>query len=301
MTQKTLKIRIRMPAEGESGTAGHPHVPEHMPPPATTWHWPRIAGFGLLLAALIAVPVWLLLNSGGHVPDAQTPVPREESSGSKAAPPSAERTAAAPAPTAPSQSVVTAPMPDPWGAAAHGGDRPATPSTGQPEIREPISPAPVGAASVSPQPGKTDPAATLTTPDAAPVPEPDADPAVPETGPVPTAAPAPRHGGVARAQFTSGIHRREPVDRLGPTLSAAANRAGGVYYFTELHDMQGHTVFHRWELDGKKVAEVRFPVRGRRWRVYSSKVINHSLAGQWRVVVTDDRGRILHSDAIRVQ
>jgi len=96
-------------------------------------------------------------------------------------------------------------------------------------------------------------------------------------------------GTVARSTFTNGITDREPVD--------AINKLGSnnkkVYYFTELRDMAGQTVTHRWEHDGKIMAEVPFTVNGKRWRVFSSKNLEESWLGEWKVSVIDQSGGTL--------
>ncbi len=86
-------------------------------------------------------------------------------------------------------------------------------------------------------------------------------------------------GEVARGQFTSAIDQREPVDEI-TTLS---NNADKVYFFSELRDLQGQTVTHRWLFAGKVMAEVPFNVKGPRWRVNSSKTLLPGWIGDWTV------------------
>ncbi|MGE0080112.1 MAG: DUF2914 domain-containing protein [Thiohalomonadaceae bacterium] len=93
-------------------------------------------------------------------------------------------------------------------------------------------------------------------------------------------------GEVARAQFTSNVSEREPVDNL-TALPADASR---IYFFTELRDMEGQTVTHRWERDGQVMAEVPFNVGGARWRVWSSKNLDSGATGEWTVTVVDGAG-----------
>ncbi len=101
--------------------------------------------------------------------------------------------------------------------------------------------------------------------------------------------PASNPGSVARATFTSSIQEREPTDQL----STLTNDNDQIYYFTELRGMAGHSVTHRWEHDGKVVAEVPFDVGGDRWRVYSSKRLDPSWTGEWRASVIDATGTTL--------
>lgn len=107
-----------------------------------------------------------------------------------------------------------------------------------------------------------------------------------------TAAPAPVQGTVARAAITSAIEEREPVDNLANVTTDT----GKIYYFTELRDMEGQVVTHRWEHNGETMAEVEFDVGGPRWRVYSSKNLMPEWTGEWRVSVVDAAGNVVRAD-----
>jgi len=97
-------------------------------------------------------------------------------------------------------------------------------------------------------------------------------------------------GSVARAIFTSAIVDREPSDNL-VTVSNDITR---VFFFSDLRDLAGQIVTHRWEYNGKVMAEVTFKVgNGARWRVYSSKNLLPEWTGQWTVVVSNESGQPL--------
>ncbi|NOY73739.1 MAG: DUF2914 domain-containing protein [Gammaproteobacteria bacterium] len=93
-------------------------------------------------------------------------------------------------------------------------------------------------------------------------------------------------GQVPRAQFTSAIIDREPID----SVLMLKNDIGKIYYFSELVNLKGKQVIHRWEYKGKMMAEVKFTVTSNRWRAYSSKILSPQLTGEWSVVVTDETG-----------
>ena len=97
---------------------------------------------------------------------------------------------------------------------------------------------------------------------------------------------------VARSAFTRQIVEREPVERLD-TLFTDVTR---IFYFTELRNLQGDTVRHRWHYRDRVVAEIPFAVQGPRWRVWSSKRLTPERTGPWRVQVVDARGRVLQED-----
>ena len=98
-------------------------------------------------------------------------------------------------------------------------------------------------------------------------------------------------GHVGRAIFTTEIDDREPQN----TIRELPNSHRKIYYFTELRDMAGQTVTHRWTYKGKTMAKIRFKVRGSRWRVYSSKKLEPQQVGQWQASVVDSSGRTLSS------
>jgi len=93
-------------------------------------------------------------------------------------------------------------------------------------------------------------------------------------------------GFVARALFTTEVLDHEPVDNV-VSLSDSYDR---INFFTELRSMRGQTVIHRWEYDGKVVAEVKFEIKGDRWRVHSRKSLKPDQLGVWTVVITDGTG-----------
>ncbi len=90
-------------------------------------------------------------------------------------------------------------------------------------------------------------------------------------------------GKVSRSAFTSDVVNREPVD----DIVLLDNGATSIYFFTELKFLQGRTIVHRWEYNGKVQAEVSFKVGGPRWRVYSKKTLYPSQQGEWTVIVKD--------------
>ncbi len=102
-------------------------------------------------------------------------------------------------------------------------------------------------------------------------------------------------GHVGRSTFTTAIKNREPRDNV----TVLPNDHQKVFYFTELRNMTGQTVRHRWKYKGKVMAEVRFKVRGPRWRVYSSKWLEKHMVGNWQGSVIDSRGRTLSSATFR--
>ena len=124
--------------------------------------------------------------------------------------------------------------------------------------------------------------------------EPAAAPATETTKNEPAEAAGQSRGSVVRSIFTTGIKDREPLDKL--SSSTIDNKL--LFYFTELRDMSGQTATHRWEYDGKVLAEVKFNVRGPRWRVWSSKSFIPAWAGDWKVSVINGAGETISEEVI---
>lgn len=99
---------------------------------------------------------------------------------------------------------------------------------------------------------------------------------------------------VSRAQFTSAILDREPTDEL----SAISPSTDKIFFFTEVRNMDGSSITHRWSLNGAVMAEVEFKVRAQRWRVYSSKTLLPEWRGDWVVDVLDGDGKVLETRTV---
>ncbi|MBM6551094.1 DUF2914 domain-containing protein [Marinomonas ostreistagni] len=95
-------------------------------------------------------------------------------------------------------------------------------------------------------------------------------------------------GYIARAQFASDVLDREPIDELGDVIQVQYGEIQRVYFFTDIRDMSGSQVTHRWTLDGELEAEIPFDIGGDRWRVWSSKRLMPGFDGQWTVEVVKD-------------
>lgn len=96
----------------------------------------------------------------------------------------------------------------------------------------------------------------------------------------------------ALAQFTTAVENREPVDQV----SFVENDVRSIIFFSDLRQLEGRTVTHRW-LHGDVVrAEVAFEVRGPRWRVWSSKDLLEDWLGDWTVEIVTDDGEVIAAE-----
>ncbi|WP_339722920.1 DUF2914 domain-containing protein [Marinomonas primoryensis] len=103
-----------------------------------------------------------------------------------------------------------------------------------------------------------------------------------------TILPAWAEGTVARAQFSTDVIDREPIDDIGPVVKVEYGEIQRVYFFTDLRAMSGGQVIHRWKLDGEEQADVAFDIGGDRWRVWSSKRLMPGFDGKWSVDIVLD-------------
>ena len=96
---------------------------------------------------------------------------------------------------------------------------------------------------------------------------------------------------VVRASVTTNIVDREPVD----SLDTVTNEQDLIFFFTEIANLAGGTITHRWEYNGEIMAEVPLEIGGSRWRTHSSKRLFKGWIGEWTVSVVDDSGQVLRS------
>ena len=90
------------------------------------------------------------------------------------------------------------------------------------------------------------------------------------------------------ARICTAVKDRAPVgegDTFPPTV-------GELFCFSEVVNGPAavvHAGFH----DGKEVRAIELPVKGPRWRTWSTKTIPKGMTGEWRVDVRDTAGTVL--------
>ncbi|MFZ1712383.1 MAG: DUF2914 domain-containing protein [Nitrosomonas sp.] len=97
---------------------------------------------------------------------------------------------------------------------------------------------------------------------------------------------------VFRAQLTSAISQREPVDDI-KQISLAGRSSRPVYLFLHLHNLKNETIRINWFFQEQSIAQVLLPVGNNDWRTYSSKTLNARRLGKWRVTAQDSSGNLL--------
>ena len=102
---------------------------------------------------------------------------------------------------------------------------------------------------------------------------------------------------VALARFTTAVENHEPVD----AVTFLENDARRILFYTDLRNLAGQTVTHRWQLRGNVMAEVPFEVGSARWRVWSSKRLIPAWTGDWTVDVVKGDGEVIASETFTYQ
>ncbi|SMM97735.1 conserved protein of unknown function [uncultured Candidatus Thioglobus sp.] len=103
------------------------------------------------------------------------------------------------------------------------------------------------------------------------------------------------HSNISQAVFALDVVDRAPQN----IVSEIDNNIKKIFFYTNLRNLKGQTITHRWFYNGKKMAEVIFHPRGNRWRVYSSKNLWHTWTGQWKVEVVNQNQKILLTKTFR--
>lgn len=99
------------------------------------------------------------------------------------------------------------------------------------------------------------------------------------------------------AVLTTGVQDRQPVDEV---QSVPAD-VGRVYLWTRVTGAEMETgVEHVWYRGDEEMARVPLTVGGSNWRTWSSKNIEPSWTGDWRVDVVDPEGQVLESVSFTV-
>ncbi|BBL35220.1 hypothetical protein Nstercoris_01482 [Nitrosomonas stercoris] len=98
--------------------------------------------------------------------------------------------------------------------------------------------------------------------------------------------------GLIKAQLTSNVHQRTPVDTVN-SISLANRPSRGIFLFLHFNQFQGKQIFVNWYYRDRRVARVNLPVGTKDWRTYSSKILNRQHLGPWHVTATDTTGKEL--------
>lgn len=98
-------------------------------------------------------------------------------------------------------------------------------------------------------------------------------------------------GSVQKDQFTSGVENHEPKDNL----DSLTNDQTRIFFYAVLVNLQGQEVTFRWSYNDVTQAEVKQTPSSMRYRTNTSKTLDPSKLGTWKVEVVDASGNVLTS------
>ena len=98
------------------------------------------------------------------------------------------------------------------------------------------------------------------------------------------------HENISNAEFAMEIKDRTPLN----IIEELNNSFGKIYFFTNIRNLQGQSIRHRWIYKNKVMAEVEFDINGPRWRVWSSKNLWPTWLGEWSVEVLNANSEVLY-------
>lgn len=95
---------------------------------------------------------------------------------------------------------------------------------------------------------------------------------------------------VTQVEFATDVKNRQPVD-VDTVFTA---NLGSVYCYTQIEGAEDTTqIAHAWYYKDEEKARIELDVQSNRWRTWSSKTIQQSWTGPWRVMIEDAEGNVL--------
>ena len=103
-------------------------------------------------------------------------------------------------------------------------------------------------------------------------------------------------GGGNRVAFTTAVVNKEPSNNLNEVNRAQRQ----VTFFSELKNLTGKAITHRWVYNGQVVYSKTFNVGAASWRVWTQKTIT-PYQGVVTVQIVDPAGTVLQTASITVR
>lgn len=105
---------------------------------------------------------------------------------------------------------------------------------------------------------------------------------------------------VVELAVTTKVSKGKPIDAVH-RISHRTVKALYCFTRTVADDSNETTIKHVWLRGGQVVKETDLPIKGKRWRVYSTLPVDASSVGSWRVEVKDAAGVVIQSVEFRIQ
>ena len=98
---------------------------------------------------------------------------------------------------------------------------------------------------------------------------------------------------VLRSLLTFNIKDSEPQAPLTSPLHVSKTKPVSVFYFSELNNMKGTTVYHEWLLEGELITRKKVNISGDNWRITSRQYLNDNIKNHWVVRIVDEKGHLI--------
>ncbi|MCQ8102806.1 DUF2914 domain-containing protein [Methylomonas sp. SURF-2] len=96
---------------------------------------------------------------------------------------------------------------------------------------------------------------------------------------------------VIRASLNGAPKNDEPGEPIKQPLTPGAGESTELFYFSQIKNLNGNTLFHVWYKDGRLVNKKQFEVKAANAKLISSRKLTLKDAGEWQVLLTDIKGK----------
>jgi type II secretory pathway predicted ATPase ExeA len=106
---------------------------------------------------------------------------------------------------------------------------------------------------------------------------------------------------VARVQLAARMQGLEPGPPIDLPVRLSQGQTRTIYFFTELRGLNGRSVLHRWEWNGRMMKERQLHPASELWRAYTAMSIGGEMRGSWRVSAVDATDKVLAERRFEVE
>lgn len=96
---------------------------------------------------------------------------------------------------------------------------------------------------------------------------------------------------ISIAQISEGIENKTPVKLLNTEVPKYIRE---IYFYTEVTNANGKTIYHRWRTDDQILATVELTIESDKFRTWSSKKLASAWQGQWYLEVLDSNKHVIY-------
>ena len=94
------------------------------------------------------------------------------------------------------------------------------------------------------------------------------------------------------------VKDKEPIGSIND-IKLDVNNIATVYAYSKVVGLKGETLYYKWRLNGKDIAQVKVKVSSNTWRSYSRKFIQSHMLGDWSVALENAKGELLAINRFR--